>query len=337
MSFSSFMQSFASACWSVVSNMTKFLLYPSLSICFLRILTHAAWKVPTHMPSRPSPSMFSSLSFISLAALLVKVMANMDDGWTGLSLMTVQSLSCSSGVTAAPAAALCMSSISSSVKLAGTLSEWYALPYFIMYAILFTSTEVFPDPAPARTSSGPFIWKTACLCCGLSLPNSFSSSSFLNLMNSCLFASVIIRSAPCFHFIVSPIISNDLPPRNTKTNIRSRCLFIPAFDLLAIPEILLSGIPRNTADRYSLKFRPLSRICGTISKRDRPGSRALPLMYAVNPVICHCRIASCRLHQPKSMVYPNASRICSMTAKLTMKPATISVKLMIPSTSTALA
>jgi hypothetical protein len=68
-----------------------------------------------------------------------------------------------------------------------------------------------------------------------------------------MFASVTIKSAPCFLFIYSPIITNGMLLRNTKANICSQCLIIPA--------------PGNFF------------VSGNLEKRDNPGSWALPLFY----------------------------------------------------------
>ena len=79
--FSSLIQFFINVFWSLVSNMIKELSNPILSMNLLKILTHMEWKVPIHMSLAGSPTRLEILSFISLAALLVKVMAMMSHGF----------------------------------------------------------------------------------------------------------------------------------------------------------------------------------------------------------------------------------------------------------------
>ena len=56
---------------------------PSFSISRRRIRTQAEWKVAAQLSLAAGPSIFSSRSFSSPAALLVKVMARMDQGAAG--------------------------------------------------------------------------------------------------------------------------------------------------------------------------------------------------------------------------------------------------------------
>ena len=53
---------------------------PSLSISLRRIRTQAEWKVETHMIRARRPTSASTRSFISAAALLVKVIARIEPG-----------------------------------------------------------------------------------------------------------------------------------------------------------------------------------------------------------------------------------------------------------------
>ena len=93
------------------------------------------------MLSEPKPTMLSTRSRISPAALLVKVIARMFHGFT---------------------------------------------PTFsIRYAIRLVSTLVFPEPAPARISTGPSVVNTPFFCCSLSVSYRLIASilSFLKNYN----------------------------------------------------------------------------------------------------------------------------------------------------------
>ncbi len=46
-----------------------------------RIRTHIEWNVDTHIANARRPTRSTTRSFISLAALLVKVMARISPGW----------------------------------------------------------------------------------------------------------------------------------------------------------------------------------------------------------------------------------------------------------------
>ena len=105
--------------------MVKLLSKPILSINLLRNLTQLEWKVITQTKLPSSPIRLVILSFISLAALLVKVIAIILYG------------------------SICLS--------------------FIKYAILCISTPVLPEPAPAKSKSGPSVVKTACFCLSFNL------------------------------------------------------------------------------------------------------------------------------------------------------------------------
>src|SRR6478735_7146897 len=61
--------------------MEKLDLKPTRSISLRRIRTHAEWKVETHMIRARLPTRSSTRSFISAAALLVKVIARIEPGW----------------------------------------------------------------------------------------------------------------------------------------------------------------------------------------------------------------------------------------------------------------
>ena len=71
---------------SVSLYMEKFLLYPSRSAYMRRMRTHMLWMVQIHMLSLPS-TISERRTRISFAALLVKVMARMDEGRTPFSSM----------------------------------------------------------------------------------------------------------------------------------------------------------------------------------------------------------------------------------------------------------
>ena len=70
--------------------MVKDLLYPRRSMSRRRMRTQAEWKVLAQMSFASGPSIRSSRSFSSPAALLVKVMAMMDQG-TALSSLQSRS------------------------------------------------------------------------------------------------------------------------------------------------------------------------------------------------------------------------------------------------------
>lgn len=62
--------------------MEKFLASENLSMSERRIRTHAEWKVDTHMRRARLPTRSATLARISAAALLVKVIARIEPGWT---------------------------------------------------------------------------------------------------------------------------------------------------------------------------------------------------------------------------------------------------------------
>ena len=134
--------------------MVKFAGKPSFSASRRRMRTQAEWKVQAQISFALSPSIRSSRSFSSPAALLVKVMARMRQGATGSSAAT----RCAS---APPLRS--MASFFSSAS-AGSSSLSPALPYFRRLAMRLMSTVVFPLPAPARISSGPSVAITASIC-----------------------------------------------------------------------------------------------------------------------------------------------------------------------------
>ena len=67
--------------WSSTSRMVKLFFSPTSSACRRRIFTPIEWKVPSHgMPSTICPTIWPTRSFISRAALLVKVTARISRG-----------------------------------------------------------------------------------------------------------------------------------------------------------------------------------------------------------------------------------------------------------------
>ena len=63
--------------------MVKLVFSPGTSwACWRRIRTHTEWKVATHIRSASGPTSWPTRSFISSAALLVKVMAKICHGAT---------------------------------------------------------------------------------------------------------------------------------------------------------------------------------------------------------------------------------------------------------------
>ena len=104
--------------------MVKFELKPIFSASALRILANTLWNVPIcKYLASSSPTNRPILSFISLAALFVNVSANIFHG------------------------------------LIGSLPD--SLPFSSSHAILYVSTLVFPDPAPAITRLAPSQYSTA--------------------------------------------------------------------------------------------------------------------------------------------------------------------------------
>ena len=72
---------FTSVFWSDVSNIMNDESNPILSMNLLSIFTHIEWNVPIQMSFAASPIRFVILSFISFAALFVKVIASMSHGF----------------------------------------------------------------------------------------------------------------------------------------------------------------------------------------------------------------------------------------------------------------
>ena len=54
---------------------------PSLAASARRMRTHIEWNVDTHMDRARGPTRLATRSFISPAALLVKVIARISPGW----------------------------------------------------------------------------------------------------------------------------------------------------------------------------------------------------------------------------------------------------------------
>ena len=141
------------------------------------------------------PSIRSSRSFNSPAALLVKVMARMDQGTAG---SRRHSRSCSPFFSGSGRATYSSRKArSSGVTQAGTSLESEPRPYFIRLAMRWMSTVVFPLPAPASSSRGPSVARAAFRCSGFRFPNSSSmaarralqkrsSSWVFNISFSCL-------------------------------------------------------------------------------------------------------------------------------------------------------
>ena len=80
--FNVFRHSFTTVLWSEVSKIKKEVSNPILSINLLKIRTQIEWNVPIHISCATSPTIPSTLCFISLAALFVKVMARILYGFT---------------------------------------------------------------------------------------------------------------------------------------------------------------------------------------------------------------------------------------------------------------
>ena len=104
--FSALMHCFTSVFWSDVSNIIKSELNPNLSIYFLRILIQIEWNVPIHISFAFSPIRLLILSFISLAALFVNVIAKMFQGLTCFSSIKYAILCVNTFVFPLPAPAI---------------------------------------------------------------------------------------------------------------------------------------------------------------------------------------------------------------------------------------
>ena len=142
---------------------------PSFSMSRRRMRTQAEWKVEAQMSLAAGPSIRSSRSFSSPAALLVKVIARMVQGAAG---SRRHSASCRALSPAPEAAYSSRKRRSSSVTRSGTSGLSEPRPYFIRLAMRWMSTVVFPLPAPASSSSGPSVASTALCCSGFRWANS---------------------------------------------------------------------------------------------------------------------------------------------------------------------
>ena len=201
------MQSLISRFWSSVSYMVKWDVKPMFSPNLRSILVQQAWKVDAHISDPCSPTLAHILSFSSFAALFVKVMASI---LQGLTLDTESFCANSSDRVAVPSAASLISAVSSAEYSPKTLSLSYASPQRRICATRLTSTVVFPLPAPARISSGPFTVRAAVLCISLRFENSFSIIFFLRDIISFLVSSVIVRSALLNLYNISALLYNNL-------------------------------------------------------------------------------------------------------------------------------
>ena len=100
-----------------------------------------------------------SRSFISFAALLVKVMAMMLQGTAGSTAQRASALRVSSGLGSSPR--LSRKATSSSVTAWEISQQSLPRPKRMRLAILLMRTVVLPLPAPASSSSGPSVVSTA--------------------------------------------------------------------------------------------------------------------------------------------------------------------------------
>ena len=121
------------------------------------------------MSSAWGPRRADSRSFISFAALLVKVMAITLHGTAGSRAHSRSARNLSSSERGSQRAS--RNETSSSVTVSGTKSLSLAQPNRRRFAIRFIKTVVFPLPAPARSSSGPCVVRTAWRCISLSWEN----------------------------------------------------------------------------------------------------------------------------------------------------------------------
>ena len=108
------------------------------------------------------PSILESRSFSSLAALLVKVMAMMLQGDAGSQAQSQSALCRSNSVASAPNCS--RKRTSSSFTVSGISKVSLPRPNRIRLAIRWISTVVLPLPAPAKSSKGPSVVRTAWRC-----------------------------------------------------------------------------------------------------------------------------------------------------------------------------
>ncbi len=155
------------------------------------------------------PSIRSSRSFSSPAALFVKVMARMDQGTAGSRQhrLSARALPDSSGCCAYRS----RNSRSSRVTRVGTSLLSEPRPYFMRFAMRWISTVVFPLPAPASRSSGPSVASTPERCCGFSRENSCAMTALRALQN--LSSSSRSNSAALLSFLRSICLILPFSPR----------------------------------------------------------------------------------------------------------------------------
>ena len=141
-----FMMALTTVFWSSASYIVNELSKPIRSIWRLRILTHIEWKVDTHTPSAPSPTMASTRLRISPAALLVKVIARIFHGDTPHSSIKYAILCTSTLVLPEPAPA----STSSGPSVVITASLWQSFNESNNPTFFLTKLD-----HPIFTSGGP--------------------------------------------------------------------------------------------------------------------------------------------------------------------------------------
>ena len=116
------------------------------------------------------PKRAASRSFISLAALLVKVMAKICQGAAAPTAQRLSPRHCSYSVGFR--GKFSRNSTSSSVIFAGISLQSLPRPKRIRLAIRLMRTVVLPEPAPASRSRGPSVVSTASCCILFSASNS---------------------------------------------------------------------------------------------------------------------------------------------------------------------
>ena len=144
------------------------------------------------MSSADGPRSADSLSLISLAALLVKVMAMMLQGAAGSTWQSQSARRRSSGE--AHSSIRSRKATSSSVNAAGISLQSLPLPKRIRLAIRLMSTVVLPLPAPASRSSGPSVVRTAFCCMSFNWENWVAIYFFLAVKN--LFSNCSVIATP---------------------------------------------------------------------------------------------------------------------------------------------
>ncbi|MNS37050.1 hypothetical protein D3C72_692520 [compost metagenome] len=145
--------------WSVESRIEKFDVNPIRSISLRKIRTHMEWKVDTQMSRPCGPTSLDTLSCISLAALLVNVIAKILHG-AALRVAIRWAIRCvSTRVLPLPAPAIIRSgpSVASAASFCWGLSLLIACSMSIIVNILSVHSTL-PNPPWKGGPQGLALW-----------------------------------------------------------------------------------------------------------------------------------------------------------------------------------